>query len=62
MNPREIKKLSDDFPDQWDLVRIQLLDSMRNRGIKTIPITGYTAEEKERRAALGHVQNILHGG
>lgn len=62
MNPREIKKLSDDFPDQWDLVRIQLLDSMRNRGIKTIPITGYTAEEKERRVALGHVQNILHGG
>lgn len=62
MNPREIKKLSDDFPDQWDLVRIQLLDSMRNRGIKTIPITGYTAEEKERRTAIGHIQDICHGG
>ena len=62
MNPREIKKLSDDFPNQWNLVRIQLMESMRKSGKKTIPITGYTAEEKERRVALGHVQSIRHGG
>lgn len=62
MNRQEIDQLrSDGFPEDWKLITFQVRDGMRKHGIRTIPITGYTAEEKERRAALGQIQDICHG-
>lgn len=63
MNRQEIDQLrADSFAEDWKLIAFLVRDGMRKRGIRTIPITGYTAEEKERRAAIGHIQNIRHGG
>ena len=62
MNRQEIDQLrADGFAEDWKLIAFLVRDGMRKHGIRTIPITGYTAEEKERRAALGQIQDICHG-
>lgn len=62
MNQQEINQLrADGFAEDWKLIAFLVRDGMRKRGIRTIPITGYTAEEKERRTALGQIQYICHG-
>lgn len=63
MNKLEVAELrAAGFAQDWKYLGFCIRDSMRKRGIKSIPITGYTAEEKERRASLGHIQDICHGG
>ena len=62
MNKLEVAELrAAGFAQDWKYLGFCIRDSMRKRGIKSIPITGYTAEEKEKRAALGQIQDICHG-
>lgn len=59
MNRQEIDQLrADGFAEDWKLITFLVRDGMRKRGIRTIPITGYTAQEKEKRAVIGYINSV----
>ena len=61
MNKQEIQELKDSgFPQDWKLISFLVRDGMRKRGIRSIPITGYTALEKEIRDINGYLNSIQH--
>lgn len=59
MNKLEVAELhAAGFAQDWKYLGFCIRDSMRKRGIKSIPITGYTAEEKEKRAVIGYINSV----
>ena len=59
MNKEEVAALrAAGFEQDWKYIGFYVRDSMRKRGIKSIPITGYTAAEKEKRAVIGYINSV----